>query len=64
MLKSLPTGINIHYAKKKKKKYHCLATLGQMFLIFKTRIEIPLLRDRPRQPENQGGTSCLSPVSS
>lgn len=63
MLKSLPTGINIHYAKKIK-KYHCLATLGQMFLIFKTRIEIPLLRDRPRQPENQGGTSCLSPVSS
>lgn len=62
MLKSLPTAINIHYAKKK--KYHCLATLGQMFLIFKTRIEIPLLRDRPRQPENQGGTSCLSPVSS
>lgn len=63
MLKSLPTGINIHYAKKKQKN-HCLATLGQMFLIFKTRIEIPLLRDRPRQPENQGGTSCLSPVSS
>uniref|UniRef100_A0A3Q2WCT3 G-protein coupled receptors family 1 profile domain-containing protein n=1 Tax=Haplochromis burtoni TaxID=8153 RepID=A0A3Q2WCT3_HAPBU len=28
-----------------------------MFLIFKTRLEIPLLRDRPRQPENQGGTS-------